>query len=153
MAYGPIWIFLHLSSVAIWIGGMFFAYVCLRPAAVALLEPPLRLRLWCAVFARFFPAVWGSVGLILASGLTMLLSVGFASAPHHWHWMLGSGLLMMAIYGYVYFVPYRRLAWAVETQAWPDGGAALNRIRQCVGINLLLGGLTIGFATIGQGFS
>ena len=44
---------LHLSSAIVWVGGMFFAYVCLRPAAIELLEPPARLRLWRGVFSRW----------------------------------------------------------------------------------------------------
>ena len=36
---------LHLLSAVIWVGGMFFAYMVLRPAAATLLEPPQRLPL------------------------------------------------------------------------------------------------------------
>ena len=47
---------LHLLAAVVWIGGMFFAYMCLRPSAAAILEPPARLRL-----SLFFPlAVIGS---------------------------------------------------------------------------------------------
>ena len=38
-------VFLHLLGVLIWVGGMFFAYMALRPAAAQLLEPPQRLTL------------------------------------------------------------------------------------------------------------
>ena len=55
----PILLFLHLTGVAVWVGGMFFAWVCLRPVAAVQLQPPARLSLWLAVFARFFPWVWG----------------------------------------------------------------------------------------------
>ena len=40
---------LHLLAAVIWVGGMFFAYMALRPAAASLLEPPLRLPLWSQV--------------------------------------------------------------------------------------------------------
>ncbi|HEY6898714.1 MAG TPA: hypothetical protein VI279_15765, partial [Rhodocyclaceae bacterium] len=62
----PLFLFLHVASVVVWVGGMFFAYMCLRPAAVELLEPPQRLRLWLGVFDRFFRWVWLAVALILA---------------------------------------------------------------------------------------
>ncbi|MBN9426061.1 MAG: hypothetical protein J0H09_06095, partial [Burkholderiales bacterium] len=62
------WLLLHIVAVAIWVGGMFFAYVCLRPVAAELLEPPQRLRLWRGVFRRFFAWVWGAVLLMAASG-------------------------------------------------------------------------------------
>ena len=43
---------LHVLFVVIWVGGMFFAYMALRPAAVNTLEPPLRLTLWKSVFRK-----------------------------------------------------------------------------------------------------
>jgi uncharacterized membrane protein len=150
MTLEPLLRFLHIASVTLWVGGMFFAYVCLRPSAVELLEPPQRLRLWQRVFARFFVWVWGAVILIPASGLIMLGRVGFAAAPLNWHLMLASGLVMIAIFVYVYTVPYAALKRAVAAEDWKAGGAALNRIRQAVAANLHLGLLTIALATLGR---
>lgn len=144
-------LFIHLASVVAWVGGMFFAYVCLRPAAVESLEPPARLTLWVGVFRRFFPAVWASVGLILLSGLFMLGRIGMGNAPINLHAMLALGLVMIAIYCWVFFVPYRALVGAVAAKNWPAGGAALGHIRQWVGTNLLLGALTVAVATLGRG--
>jgi len=146
----PVLLFLHLSSVVVWVGGMFFAYVCLRPTALELFEPPQRLRLWRGVFARFFVWVWWAVTLIAASGLAMLGQDGFGAAPPGWHLMLASGMLMIAIYIFVATVPYAALQRAVDAEDWKAGGAALNRIRQMVGSNLILGLMTIGFATLGR---
>ena len=92
--------FLHLASVVVWVGGMFFAYLCLRPVAAAQLQPPLRLALWAGVFARFFPWVWAAVVLIVVTGLSTMLAIGFAAAPLHWHLMLTLGLVMSAIFAY-----------------------------------------------------
>jgi uncharacterized membrane protein len=150
MPLQPLLLFLHIASVTLWVGGMFFAYVCLRPSAAELLEPPQRLRLWQRVFARFFVWVWGAVILIPASGLIMLGRVGFATAPLNWHLMLASGLVMIVIFVYVYTVPYAALKRAVAAEDWKAGGAALNRIRQAVAANLHLGLLTIALATLGR---
>ncbi len=139
---------LHLSSVVVWLGGMFFAYVCLRPTAMELLEPPARLRLWRGVFSRFFAWVWGAISLIAGSGLIMLVQHGFATAPRGWHLMLASGTVMFVIYIYVATGPYRTLSRAVDAEDWKAGAAALNRIRQMVATNLALGLLTIAFATL-----
>ena len=49
----------HILGAVVWVGGMFAAYVCLRPAAGAL-EAPQRLKLWRGFFAKFFPWVWVS---------------------------------------------------------------------------------------------
>jgi len=144
---------LHVAAVVVWVGGMFFAHQCLRPTAIELLEPPLRLRLWRGVFVRFFRWVWGSVLLIPASGLVMLASVGFGNAPRSWHLMLGLGSLMVGIFVFVFFVPYRRLCAAVANEDWAAGGMALALIRHLVGVNLLLGLATIVVATAGRYWS
>jgi len=146
----PLFKFLHLASVVVWVGGMFFAWMCLRPVAVATLEPPQRLKLWAGVFARFFPWVWGSVAVILLSGIAALVAVGMRNAPWHWHTMLLLGLVMSAVFVYVFMVPYGRLKAAVEAQNWPEGGKALGRIRVLIAFNLALGLATIAVASLGR---
>ncbi len=143
-------LFLHIASAVVWVGGMFFATVCLRPAAAELLEPALRLRLWGGVFARFFACLWWAVGLIAGSGLILFTQRGFSAAPLGWHLMLTSGLVMIAIFIYVATGPYAALRRAVADENWPAGATALNRIRQMVHANLYLGLLTIAFATLGR---
>ncbi len=44
---------LHLLAALVWVGGMFFAWMILRPAAMTALEGPARLKLWVEVFQRF----------------------------------------------------------------------------------------------------
>jgi uncharacterized membrane protein len=150
MIVQPLLLFFHLTSVVIWVGGMFFAYVCLRPTVIELLEPPQRLRLWCGVFARFFVWVWWAVSLIAASGLTLFGLHGMAAAPVSWHMMMATGIIMIGVFIYVATGPYGDLKRAVEADDWKAGGVALNRIRQLVGINLILGLATITIATLGR---
>ncbi len=143
---------IHLLSVLIWVGGMFFAYVVLRPAAVEILEPPHRLRLWDAVFGRFFKWVWSAIGALLASGLYMIhLYGGIDRVGSHVHAMLALGIAMIAIYGHVFFALYRPLHLHVENQRWKEAGEMLAKIRKMVGINLTLGVLTVCVALIGMG--
>ena len=148
----PINLCLHLAGVVLWVGGMFFAWMCLSPVAASLLLPPTRLKLWGAVFAHFFPWVWGAVAAILLSGILTLLHTSMSHAPLHWHLMLLLGLVMTAIFIYVVLVPYSKLKMAVADEDWPGGGVALGRIRQLVGTNLLLGVATVAVATLGRLF-
>ena len=64
--------------------------------------------------------------------------------------MFSLGLLMMGIFMYVFFVPYKRLKAAVSTADWPTGAKHLARIRQLVGINTVLGIVTIAVAVGGR---
>ena len=143
---------LHILAAVIWVGGMFFAYNALRPAAAQVLEPPLRLELWVQVFRRFFLWVWLSVAVLLLTGYWMLFQYfgGFESAGMHIHIMHGLGILMVLIYMHVFFAPYRRLRQAVIVQDYPLGGAQLNKIRKLVGINTVLGLLVITVASAGR---
>ncbi|QTN21594.1 CopD family protein [Rhizobacter sp. AJA081-3] len=136
-------ILVHLLGAILWIGGMFFAYVCLRPAAAQVLEPPQRLPLWSATFARFLPAAAVAVLALLATGFAMLAQTGFAQAPIGWHLMLALGLLMSAVFAYVHAVLYPKLRSACAEAAWPRAAQALNGIRRMVALNLVLGILTV----------
>lgn len=139
-------IFLHIASVIVWVGGMFFAYFCLRPAAAKLLEPPQRLPLWAATFDLFFRYAGISVLLILATGLAMFFQIGFKLAPVGWHIMLTLGLIMSAVFGHVYFALYPRLRKLCEAGTWPAAAVTLNSIRRMVGFNLILSVLTVAAA-------
>ncbi len=139
--------FLHILGFTIWVGGMFFAYMALRPVAALRLEPSQRLPLWEGVFAKFFAWVWLSVTLILGSGLYMMAQIG--RPPLYVSAMFGIGLIMMLVFAHVFFAPYRRLRRAVEAKDWAAGGAALGQIRKLVGANLILGLMTIAMGALG----
>jgi uncharacterized membrane protein len=140
----------HLLGVVVWVGGMFFAYMALRPVAAAVLEPPLRLSLWAGVFGKFFPWVWLSIALILGSGLYMWMGLGGASAPLYVVAMMVLGVVMMLIFAHVFFAAFKKLKRAVAEQAWPAGGAALAQIRMLIGINLSIGLITVVVAILGR---
>ncbi|GAA0766469.1 hypothetical protein GCM10009107_54660 [Ideonella azotifigens] len=134
---------LHLLAAMAWMGGMFFAYFCLRPAAAEVLEPPRRLPLWVATFSRFLPFMAVAVLLLLGSGLAMLLPVGFRAAPPGWHAMFTLGLVMAAVFAYLYLLLLPRLRAFCDASAWPAAAQVLNRIRQLVALNLALGVLVV----------
>ena len=142
---------LHLLAVLIWVGGMFFAYVVLRPAAVDILQPPERLRLWDNVFHRFFTWVWGAIGTILATGLYMIYQFGgMAHVSPYIHVMLMLGLVMMGIYVYVFFGCYVQFNLHVAKERWKEAGAILGKIRKLIGLNLALGLVTVCVAVAGK---
>jgi len=136
----------HVLAVVLWVGGMAFAHFFLRPS-LAVLEPAQRVKLMHAVLGRFFAAVLWAAGLVLVSGLWIIGRVakqavqsgGSFSMPLDWSVMSVVGVLMIAIFGHIRFVLYKRLDRAVQAGDVPAGGAALASIRQWVGVNLALG--------------
>ena len=109
-------LFLHIMSAVIWIGGMFLAYVAVRPTAVEVLEPPQRLRLWTGIFRRFFPWVWAAVVLILGSGFVMIGEM--AAVPKYVVVMAAIGIVMSMIFLHIYFAPFGKLKRAVAAEDW-----------------------------------
>src|SRR5581483_6623719 len=61
----------HVLCAVFWVGGMFFAYVVLRPS-LSLLEPIQRIALHTQVFRRFFLVIWHAMPLILITGFVVL---------------------------------------------------------------------------------
>ncbi len=145
-------IVLHLLSAVVWVGGMFFAYMFLRPVAASQLEPPARLSLWVGVFKKFFPFVWLSILFLPLSGYLMIYTIwgSMGATPVYVHTMNGIGTVMILIYLHVYFAPFKRLKEAVIKQDWPEGGRNLNIIRKMVGLNTLLGLSVIIIASAGR---
>ena len=145
-------LFLHILAAVIWVGGMFFAHVVLRPVVAGQLEPPVRLTLWVGVFKRFFPLVFAAIAILLVTGYWMVLSFygGFDAVGLHVHIMVWTGYVMMLIFFHLFFAPFKRLKRAVASEDWATGGKCLAQIRSLVGINLLIGIAIIAIASGGR---
>jgi len=147
-------VLLHVLAAVIWVGGMFFAYVALRPA-LGTVEAPVRLKIWNQVFSRFFVWVWAAIILLLATGYTQVIwdFGGFNAAGLHVQIMHGTGLLMMAIFVYFFFGPYRRYQLQVTAETWEEAGKTLAHIRRIIATNLSLGLITVAIGASGRFWS
>ena len=131
---------LHVVAAVVWVGGLFFAFVVLRPSSESL-EPPQRLVLWAGVFKRFFPWVWMAIVILMISGYWLILNwfKGFTNVPGYVHLMHLIGWLMSLLFVYLYYKVYPVFVEAVKDKNWPGAGVAMNSIRQIVLANLILG--------------
>ena len=150
-AVATIALILHVLSAVIWVGGMFFALIVLRPAALRL-DGPVRLALWARVFERFFAWVWAAIVLLLASGYAMVFAVfgGFRHLALYVQIMQGLGIVMMLAFFHVYFAPWRRFRAALARQDAAAAASQLNQIRWIVTLNLLLGLLVVAIGSSGR---
>jgi uncharacterized membrane protein len=142
---------LHILTAVVWVGGMFFAHQVLRPSAGPL-DPATRLPLWHRVFSRFFPRVWISIAILLASGYFMIFHGfgGFAKVGLHVHIMQGIGIVMILLFCHLFFAPWKRFSRAVAAGDLAAAARNLDQIRQLVAINLMLGLLNVAVGATGR---
>ncbi len=137
---------IHLLSIVVWIGGMYFVHFFLRPA-LAPLEPAQRLTLMHGTLGRFFAAVLVASVATIGSGIWMLgrtaktvsQTGGNFAMPWSWSAMVGLGLLMLLIFFYIRFVLFRSFDDAIQQRTWPAAAAQLGRIRHWVTVNMTIG--------------
>ena len=142
---------LHLVAAIVWMGGMTFMLLALKPAAVALLEPQPRARLMGVVWQRFFAMVLVTIVLLLATGTHLYTAAfkaakaatGVGSVALGWNVMLVLGIAMMLIFGHIYFAGFKRFKRAVAAGEWPVAAKAAAQIQTLVLANFVLGWLAI----------
>jgi len=141
----------HAVFAVIWVGGMVFAYMVLRPA-VDLFDPTVKLPLLAGVFRRFFIWVWHAVVLLPLSGYGMLFWFygGFAGSGMHIHLMQLTGWIMIGLYLYLFFGPYKRFKAAVAIEDWTGAAVALPTVRRLIAINMVLGLVTVAIGATGR---
>jgi uncharacterized membrane protein len=148
---GTVALILHSLAAVVWVGGMFFALLVLRPAASPL-DPGPRLELWSRVLDRFLTWVFVAIVLLLASGYGMIFGVysGFRGIGLHVDLMQGIGIIMMLLFFHLYFAPWQRFRTAVEEQDYAAAARHLEQIRTIVKVNLILGLLTVAVGASGR---
>ncbi|HVR52989.1 MAG TPA: CopD family protein [Pseudorhodoferax sp.] len=144
-------LFAHLAGAAFWVGGMATMHLAVRPAAAAVLEPPLRLPFMVAALGRFLRGVDVALAALWISGMAMFMAIGgFRGAHWRIHAMFTLALVMTAVYGYIRGRAFPRLRRAAAERQWPQAGAHLGQVRQLVALNLALGTLVFAVALVGR---
>jgi uncharacterized membrane protein len=142
---------LHVLAVIVWVGGMFFAHMALRPV-VAGLPPETRLPLMAQVLDRFFMWVLAAIPILLISGLGLIGKMGgMKAAGLYVHLMFSIGIVMMLIFGHIYFAAFRKLKRFVAAGEWANAAKPMGQIRLLVGVNLALGLLTVAIVFLMRG--
>ena len=148
---GSLFYALHVLGAVLWVGGMVFAILVLRPA-LGVLEPPQRLALHEAVLKRFFHLVWHAMPILLLTGYLLLFGWygGFRGAGWHIHVMHLTALLMAGVFLTIVTGPWREFRAARARGDAPGAATQADRIRQLVTMNLALGLLTVAVAAWGR---
>ena len=142
---------LHLTAGIVWMGGMTFMLLALRPAALASLDAQPRALLMAEVFKRFYVLVLLAIALLFTTGTHLYtatfraakLATGQGSVPLGWNVMLVLGLAMMLIFGHIYFAGFKKYKRAVAAGQWPIAAKVAGLMHTMTLINFTLGWLAI----------
>jgi uncharacterized membrane protein len=147
----PISSTLHTLAGVIWVGGMFFAHMAMRPA-LQQQEPLVRLAILSNVLPRFFAWVWLCVIILPFTGYLMVFVDfgGFEAAGYHVTVMHAIGWTMVFIYLFIYFRPYLKFQKAIRAENFPEAGQHFALIRKLIAVNLILGFVVIAAGVSGR---
>ena len=131
---------LHLVAINVWVGGTFFAIVILG-RAITNISAAQQLALWQLVLQRFFNWAWIAVFILLISGTWMVNSIygGFDTIPVYIILMGLIALLMISVFIYIYFFPYRQYKLLLQMNDIDSCIRKLAVIRFAGTINMILG--------------
>ncbi|TAM90607.1 MAG: hypothetical protein EPN41_01235 [Candidimonas sp.] len=145
-------VLLHTLSAVIWVGGLFFICVVLRPGMNGLLDAQRQLQLWAVVVGRFFVWVWLAVVVLSVTGVWAVAGGLGGAAPvgAPLRAMMWLGGVMNLVFLYSYFASLPRLKRSVVASNWELAARAGNQIRMSMVVNLVLGLIVICVASFGR---
>lgn len=134
----------HVLAVIVWIGGMFFGLVALRPAMKGM-DTLAAARFWSSLLSHYLPWLWAAILVLLASGIYMVFNGfgGFAQLPWFVHFMMGIGIFMMLLSGHLTFSGFKKLKRAVAANDEALAAKAVRHIKLITDVNLVLGLLVV----------
>ncbi len=101
--------FLHIFFAIVWIGGMVYSLLFLKPSLKELPNEDQRHKLLRSVFSKFFPAVWLSILVLFITGMGLWHGYrrDFSENPL-FHTKLFLFALMILVFTYIYFFLFRK---------------------------------------------
>jgi uncharacterized membrane protein len=131
---------LHIVAAIVLLGGLFFASVMFRPI-VRDLDIETASSLWQRMLSRVFAWGWGSLLLILATGIGMVFLKfgGFSGVPMIHRGNMIIGIPAILLFGYLFFGPWQRYRRTASRRDWNAAAKEIRRVRVVMAIILVLG--------------
>jgi uncharacterized membrane protein len=142
---------LHVLAAVVFLGGLFFASVVFRPVASGL-DNEIASSLWKKMLSGLFTWGWPSLLMILATGIGMVFLKfgGPSGVPMIHRANMAIGIPAIALFGYVYFVPWRRYRRTMSRNQWAAAQKEFTRIRVGMAIVLVLGFVAAAVSAVGR---
>jgi uncharacterized membrane protein len=131
---------IHSVAVVILVGGLFRGYMAVSPMSGDYTKSS-GLQLAQGALRRFFPWVWVSILVLPVTGYVVMFATygSFAAAPLYINLMQAISWVMIALFAWLFFVPWREFKFHIDAEKWSAAGANLARIDKINLVNLLLG--------------
>jgi uncharacterized membrane protein len=142
---------LHSVAVVILVGGLFRGYMTVSPLSGDYTKSS-GLQLAQRALRRFFPWVWVSFLVLFVSGYVVMFATyaSFAAAPLYINLMQAISWVMIALFAWLFFVPWREFNYDIDEEKWPAAGANLTRIDTINLVNLFLGIIEVVIGSTGH---
>jgi uncharacterized membrane protein len=131
---------LHILAIVVWLGGLFCMSVMVSPAGRDLDATAIAFH-WQRVLARFFTWAWIALLLIVATGIALVQVRfgGFSNMPALHRANTAIGVPAIALFAYVFLVPWRRYCRSIAKSEWSAAERLLGHVRIVLAIILVLG--------------
>ncbi len=137
--FNPVLYWLHILAAVVWIGGMAFNLLVVRPSMSAV-EPSQRIKLAVAILKRFILFVWASIGLLIVTGISMALPKFSLTTAYGitllFKIAIVGMMILIVIFIRYFFLP--KLEFLIA-QSSPDVSKTMGQIAALVKLNLVLG--------------
>jgi uncharacterized membrane protein len=142
---------LHILAIIVFLGGLFFASVVFQPLARGL-DSETASSLWQQMLSRFFAWGWVSLLLILATGISMVFLKfgGYSGTPMIHRGNMAIGIPAIALFGYVFFGPWRQYRRTTLRRDWTAAQTALTRVQVVMRVILVLGLIASVVSAVGR---
>jgi len=142
---------LHLVATTVWIGGIAFNILVLRPS-LSVIEPAKRVKLMGTVLKRFIYVAWLSIGVLVFTGIFLgrgdpdaLLSSNYGIALIIKHAIVVVMTVIVALVSFVFFPKLKMFLSEIDVKAHDatklpsELAILLGKIVALVKLNLTLG--------------
>src|ERR1039458_4212180 len=135
---------LHVVAFVILVGGWFRGFVALRSTSGEYDEVS-SLQLRRRLIQKFLPWGWISILMLPVTGYVNLFTAfgGFAAAPLYVNLMQAIGWVMIALFVWIIFGPWREFNYDMDAKKWSAATFNFKRIQKIIFVNLWLGFITI----------
>jgi len=135
-------LWLHILASVVWIGGMAFNILILRPS-ITVIDAPQRIKLAETVLRRFISFVWASIGVLILTGAILALpkmtSFKTLLSSSYGGLLILKLLIVMVMIINVFIIQYILFPKFKSLIPSPGGNRVMGQIVTVVKINLIFG--------------